>query len=216
MKKNIPLADGIEIGRSAGEGRGKGGCEGGVTKTGLITACFGQGEDLCEVDRAGDAIGVFRKELKVAEEKVFNIDGAVCRNLEANGGAPIPFLEFFFDGEEEILGLFLVDIEFAIPGDADGPDPVYFHAWKDLADEVANEFGEQEVFLLVGLVGGEMDQAGDSTGDLDEGVAVDFVGTGFRVENRQVDGFVEELREGVAGIDSERGQDGEDIPAEGF
>ena len=216
MKEDIPLADRFEISGSAGQGEGKGGREGRVAKAGLITARFAQGEDLCEVNGACDAIGIFRKELEVAEEKVFNIEGAIGGDFETDGGTPVPFLEFFLDGEEKILGFFLVDIELAISGDADGPDSVDFHSGKDFADKVTNEFGEEQVFLVGGLCGREMDEAWDSSGDLYEGVAVDFVGTWFGIENRQVDGFVKKLGERVTGIDGEGREDGEDVPAEGF
>ena len=38
----------------------------------------------------------------------------------------------------------------------------------------------------------------------------------FRVENDEIDRFIEKLGEGVAGIDGERGEDGEDIALEEF
>jgi len=216
VEQDVPLADGLEIGWSPGQGGGEGWGKGGVAQARLIAAGIGDSENLREVDRSGDAVGVLWEEVEVAEKKVFNFDRAVLGNLEADGGTTVSFLELLLDGEEKVLGFLLVDVEFAVPGDADGPGSVDFHPGEDFPDKMADQFGKQEEFLALGMGRGEVDQAGNTARDLNEGVAGGFLGTGFGVKNGQIDGFIQKLGKRVTGVDRERGENGEDIATEGF
>ena len=216
MEENVPLANGLEIGRSTREGGRQGRGEGGIAQSGLIATRLGEGENLGEIDRAGDAVGVIRKKLQMAEEEVFHFQRAIDRNLQADGGSAVSFLKFLLDGEEKILCLFLVDVEFAVAGDSDRPGPLDFHAGEDLPDEVADEFREEQELLLFRLGCGKMNQAWDAAGNLNEGVAGGLRRTGLRIEDRQVDGFIQELGKGMTGIHGEGGEDGENVPPEGF
>jgi hypothetical protein len=146
----------------------------------------------------------------------FDFDGAILCEFETNGGSSISLLEFFLDREEEVVGFFFVDIEFAVSGDPGGPGTVDFHAWENLGDEVADKFGEKDELPWVGAFSGEGNQAGNATGNLDEGVAGGFLVAGLRVKNDEIDRFIEKLGEGVARIYGERGEDGEDIALELF
>jgi hypothetical protein len=77
--------------------------------------------------------------MESAQKIIFDFHRAVLGNFKADGRTPVSFLEFLLDGEEEILGFFLVDIEFAVAGDTGGPSPHDFHAREDLADKVADQ-----------------------------------------------------------------------------
>ena len=92
--------------------------------------------------------------MKVAEEVGFHFHGAVETEFKANGRASVSFLEFFFNGEEEIVGLFLVNIEFAIAGNAGGPSTDELGSRKNFIDEVADEIGEEDKLFLGGILGG--------------------------------------------------------------
>lgn len=147
----------------------------------------------------------------MAEKVGFDFDGAILGQLETNGGAPIPFLEFLFDGQEKVVGLFLVNIELAVAGDAGGPGTVNLHPRKYFADKMANQFGKKNELPRVASVFGQGNKARDAARDLHESVAGGFLITRFRKKDDEVDRFVQELREGVAGIDGEGSEDGKNI-----
>ena len=127
--------------------------------------------------------------MEPTEEIVFDFDGAVLGNFEANGGAPVSFLQFLLNGEKKVLGFFFVDIKFAVAGDPGGPGPDDFHAGKDLADKVADQVGEEDEFAVIRVGRGQGEDPGDAAGHLDEGVAGGFLGPGLGVEDGEVDGF---------------------------
>jgi hypothetical protein len=146
----------------------------------------------------------------------FDFDRAILCEFKTNGGSSISLLEFFFDRKEEVVGFFFVDIELAVSGDPGGPGTVDFHAWENLGDEVADQFGEKDELPWVGAFSREGNQAGNATGNLDEGVAGGFLVAGFRVKNDKVDRFIEKLGKGVTGVDGEGGKNGENIALELF
>ena len=152
----------------------------------------------------------------MTQEVGFDFDGAILCELETNGGSSISLLEFFLDRQEEVVGFFFVDIELAVSGDPGGPGTMDFHAWENLGDEVADQFGEKDELPWVGAFSREGNQAGNATRNLDKGVTGGFLAAGFRVKNDKVDRFIEKLGKGVAGIDGERGEDWENVALEEF
>jgi len=152
----------------------------------------------------------------MAQEIGFDFDGAILCEFESNGCPSVSFLKFFLNGKEEVVGFFFVDIEFAIPSDSGGPGTVDFHAWENFCDEVADQFGEKDELSWVRAFPRKGNQAGNSARDLNEGVSGRFLVAGFRIKNDEVDRFIEKLGDGVAGVDSKRGENGEDITLEEF
>jgi hypothetical protein len=177
---------------------------------------LGQCEELCQVDRARDSVDVLVGKFKMSEEIGFDFNGAILCEFETNGGPSISLLEFFFDREEKVVGFLLVDIELAVSGDPGGPGTLDFHAWENLGDEVADQFGKKDELPWVRAFPREWNQAGNAAGNLDEGVAGGFLVAGFRVENNKVDRFIEKLGKGVTGVYGEWGKDGENIALELF
>jgi hypothetical protein len=78
--------------------------------------------------------------MQMSEEIGFNFNRAVPSQFKSDSGSAVSFLKLFFDCEEEVMGLFLVDVEFTIAGDAGGPRAMNFHSWKDLAHKVSDKF----------------------------------------------------------------------------
>jgi hypothetical protein len=115
----------------------------------------------------------------MTEEVGFDFDGAILCEFKSNGRSSVSFLEFFLDGQEEVVGFFFVDIEFAVPGDSCGPGAVDFHAWKNFRDEVTDQFGEKDELPWVGAFPRKGNQAWNSARDLDEGVTGGFLMAGF-------------------------------------
>jgi hypothetical protein len=114
------------------------------------------------------------------------------------------------------VGFLFVDIELAVSGDPGGQGTIDFHAWENLGDEEADQFGEKDEFPWVGAFSREGNQAGNATRNLDKGVAGGFLVAGFRVKNDKVDRFIEKLGKRVTGVDCEGGKDGENIALELF
>jgi len=126
----------------------------------------------------------------MAEKVGFDFDGAILGQLETNGGAPISFLQLLLDRQEEVVGLFLVNIELAVAGDAGGPGTVNLHPRKYLADKMANQFGKKNELPRVASVFGQGNKARDAARDLHESVAGGFLITRFRKKDDEVDRFV--------------------------
>ena len=146
---------------------------------GMAPTFFGEGEELGEIEGPSDPINIVRRKLEVTEKVGFHFCGAIEAEFETNGCSAVSFLELFFDGEEEVVGFFFVDIEFAVSGDPGRPSAVDFHAWKNLGDEVADQFGKKDELSRVGAFPREGNQAGNAARNLDEGVSGRFLMAGL-------------------------------------
>jgi hypothetical protein len=125
--------------------------------------------------------------MEVTEEVGFHFDRAIEAELESDGGATVSFLEFFFDSEEEVMGFFFVDIEFAIAGDAGGPSSDDFGSWENFTNEVADEIGEEDKLFLGGILGRQGNEAGNSSWDLNEGMSGRFLVAWFGMKDDEID-----------------------------
>jgi len=183
MQENVVLADCLKAApgglKRGWEGRG----EEGIVEVGEAAAWLGKSEELSQIDGSRDTINVFVRELEMTEEVGFDFDRAILCEFETNGSSSISLLEFFLDRQEQVVGFFLVDIELAVSGDSGGPGTVDFHAWENLGDEVADQFGKKDELPWVGAISGKRNEAGNSAGNLDKGVAGGFLLAGFRVKN---------------------------------
>jgi hypothetical protein len=115
----------------------------------------------------------------MTQEVGFDFDGAILCEFESNGCPTIPFLEFFFDRQQEVLRFLFVDIKLAVSGDPGRPGTVDFHAWENFRDEVTDQFGKKDKLPWVGAFPRKGNQAGNSARDLDEGVSGRFLVAGF-------------------------------------
>jgi hypothetical protein len=177
---------------------------------------FSQSKELGQIHGAWDAIDIFGGKMEMPEKIGFNFDWAVAGQFKSNGGPAISFLELLFDCEEEVMGFFLINVEFAIAGDARGPGSMNIHSWKDLPHEVSDKFGEKYEFAGVTTFAGEWDESGNTTGNLDEGVSGGFLVTGFGIEDDEVNGFIKKLGKGVTGVYGEGSEDRQNVALEQF
>ena len=183
---------------------------------GQAAAGFSQSKKLGQIHGAWNAIDIFGCEMEMPKEIGFNLDRAVAGEFKSNGGSAISFLELLFDCEEEVMGFFLIDVEFAIAGDAGGPGAMNIHSWKNLPHKVSDKFGEKDKFTGVTAFTGEWDEAGNAAGNLDEGVPGGFLVTGFGIENDEVNGFIKKLGKGVTGVYGEGSEDRQNVALEQF
>ena len=73
------------------------------------------------------------------------------------------------------MGFFFVNIEFAVAGDAGGPSSDDLGSGENFTDEIAYEIGEEDKLLLGGILGGQGNEAGNSSWDLNKGMAGRFL-----------------------------------------
>ena len=138
MEEDVVLSDGLEVVRGKAERRGNGGIEKWVMKIRMTPSGLRQSEELGEVDRTGDPIDVFRCQVKMGEQIQFNFRRAIFRQFKPHGSSPVSFLELFLNGQEKVMGFFLVDIEVAVTSDAGGPSPLDGHPGEDLLNKIPN------------------------------------------------------------------------------
>jgi len=125
--------------------------------------------------------------MEVTEEVGFHFHWAVEAELESDGRASVSFLKFFFNGEEEIVSFFFVNIEFAVAGDAGGPSSDDLGSWENFTDEVADEIGEKDKLFLGGILGRQGNEPRNSSWDLNKGMSGRFLVAWFCVKDDKVD-----------------------------
>lgn len=187
MEEDVVLPDGIEGAGGGCERRGDGGGEERIVEVRKAATRFSQGKYLGEIDGARHAVDILVGKVQMAEEIGFDFDGAILGEFKTNGGAPIPFLEFLFDGQEKVVGLFLVNIELAVASDAGGPGTMNLHSGEHFADKVADQFRKKNEIFRVASVLRKRNEAGNAAGNLNEGVAGGFWMTRFRKKDDEVD-----------------------------
>lgn len=190
MKEDVVLSDGIEVVWGQVERRGNRWIEKWVMEVRMTPSGFRQSEELGEVDRARHPIDVFRCQMKMGQQIRFNFCRTIFRQFKPHGSSTVSFLELLLNGQEKVVGFFLVDIEVAVAGDAGGPSPLDVHPGKDLLNKIPNQFGKKHKFPGLGFLRREGDEPRDATGNLNKGMAEDFALRGFRVKDRKIHRFV--------------------------
>ena len=99
-------------------------------------------------------------------------------------------MELLFNGQEKVVGFFLVDIEVTVAGDAGGPSPLNVHPGEDLLDKITNQFGKKNEFPGIGFLRRKGDESGNAAGNLNKSVSEDFAWRGFGIENGKIHRFV--------------------------
>ena len=171
----------------------------------------GDGHEPHEVERPIDAVDVLFFEVEDFAEAADEFFGDVL-HFEADGVAAVELAEFVFDGAQEVAGFFLVDVEVAVARDAEHVGAMDFDAVEEAADMGLHEVAEEDEVLAVAVFFGEGQEAREDARDLHDG---EIGGEVFALQfDEEVEAFVEELREGVRGVDGQRGEDGEDFAFE--
>ena len=210
MNEDIALADDREEIIGTAKGRGDGGDERFIAEFwGVIT--FTDCHEAHRVQRAIDQVEIILLEVESFEEELGDFGGASVIEFEANGGAFSSIMEFVFDRLEEVAGVGFVDIELTISGDAEVPESENFCTWKEIGEVMADEVAEVDEIAAI-VFAGEANEAREDAWDLDYGEASIGVAVAFDFElDDDIEGLVEELGEGVRGIDAEGGEDWADI-----
>ena len=125
----------------------------------------------------------------------------------------------FFQRDEQIVRLILLNFHVGVAGDAEGVRGDNFHAGEQSAEVIHNDLLHPHKFLhgrgqqFIGVERVEWHKAGQGAGYFDPcktGTAV----VGVANDHGQIHAQVGDVREGVAGVKGQWGQHGEDFPLE--
>jgi hypothetical protein len=147
-------------------------------------------------------------DLQLADQEVQDLAVDGLLDLQAHRRAEAAPHQFLLQRLEEVLGVVLLDLQVLVAGDAEGVALQDLHAREEFL-----QVGGDDVLDGDEAARGGLQEAGEQRGDLDAGeVAV----PGDRVahDDREVQGEARDVREGVRGVDGERGEDREDLVAE--
>lgn len=217
MQEVVALGDLLEEGLVAFEvGVGVGG-KGFEFKVGPVDEVVGAHKPR-HIEWTIDGVDVDGVEFEGLEE-LFQENGVrALRDFETNRGAFLAVEEFFFNFTEEILNFFFIKVEVAVASDAEGDRGANAITGKEVAHVLLNDITEGNVDFGVPAPGGiDADDAGKDPGNgNDRHEALN--GTGFGVIDRgeNIEGLVDELGEGVGGVNCEGSKDREDLLGEVF
>ena len=162
------------------------------------------GDDAVEVNRSvGEVDLVFVEPELPSQEGHQPLRGAGL-DLQADRVSLAPVLQGFGDLLEQVVRLFLVDVELTVAGDAESRPPGHLVPFEELAEIVGDDSGEgHEVHRIPVGVGQPQNPRQDprNGNDADGGGAV-------RLKHHPVaESLVEDPWKGVGGIDCDRGED---------
>ncbi len=163
-------------------------------------------------ERTIEAVKIGLGQIEKFEEQLAKIARAIGFHFQAHGIAPAGAPQFLLDAAEQIIRLFFVDVEVAVPGDAKGVHAIEDQTREEIGDVVLDEGGEVDVIprLVFLAPARHEDEAGQDARHLHDGVEQFARFVGARA-HEEVVALVQELGERVAGIDRQRGEHREDF-----
>ena len=158
-----------------------------------------------------------RIELERAHELRERVGRGLARDLEPHGGAALATAKLLLDRLEEVLGLFLVDLEVEVARDAEDVDALEPHAREDGPDVPGDEVLEEHERVLrrspSALSARHLDEAREHHRHLHDAEARLALALA-REHHAEVQALVANVRERVARVDRDRRQDREDLVVE--
>ncbi len=167
-------------------------------------------EEAGEVQRAGQRVHLCLGDLQLADQQVQHLAVDGLLDLQADRRAEAAPHEFLLQGLEEVLGVVLLDLQVLVAGDPEGVVLQDLHAREQLFQVVG---GRDDVLDGDVAARGGLQEAGEQRRHLDARevlVAADRVA----YDDGQVQGEAGDVREGVRGVDGQRGEDREDLVPE--
>jgi hypothetical protein len=162
-----------------------------------------------EVDRPVHAVEVFLAQVELREEVVRDLLRAVVGDLEPHLVAELAVRKLAAQRGAQVLDLLLVHEQLAVARDAELVAVDHLHAGEELRDVGVQHRGqEHEIVLGVGFLARQPDdprQHARRLHDGDAGIAAECV-LAFQLDG-EVQALVQHAREGVRGVEADRGQD---------
>src|SRR3984893_5465220 len=149
-------------------------------------------------------------QLEKFEQQIAKIFRTVCCDIQAAGIATTRAPQFLFDGAEQILRFFVVDIKVAVTGNAKRMNAFENKAGEQFGDVVLDQIGKINVSPRLIFPTRQSNQTWNHARDLDDGMQRFATTLRFR-PHEQVVALIQELRKRMTGIDRERRQHGEDF-----
>ena len=165
-------------------------------------------EEAGEVQGAGQRVHLGLGDLQLPYQQVEYVPVDGLLDLQAHRRSEAAPHEFLLQGLEEVLGVVLLDLQVLVPGDAERVVLQDLHAREQLLQVGRDDVLDGDVAARGGL-----QEAGEQRRDLD---AREVAVAGDRVphDDGEVQRQAGDVREGVRGVDRQRGQDREDLVAE--
>jgi hypothetical protein len=160
-----------------------------------------------QIDRPGDTKEVALGEVEVAEQELGHRFRAVVGDLEADGITKVSLRQFALDLGAQILDRFFVDEQVAVARDAELVAAKDFHAGEQFVDELMQDRRqEDEAVFAVAEFAWQPDDARQDAWRLHDGrVRAAPEGIAPFEFDGKVEALVEHAREGVRGVEADRG-----------
>ncbi len=213
MEQDVVLTKLVEdVGGLAAEVERFGG-EGGELEVGAAHVAVEEHETR-EVDGAFAAQDLVLFQLKVDAEALDDLGIGGGFDFQADGVALAAIVELDADGFQQGAGLFLLEVEVGVAGDAEGGVAQDLVAAVHAAEVLGDEVLEQQVIeFAVGR--GQADEAGQRAGD---GNHAEDLGAGAAAlgaeQQGETESLVEDAGKGVSGVNGDGGQEGIDLALE--
>ncbi len=162
-----------------------------------------------QVERRGDAEDALAADLELGGQQLDDVVVHVGFDLEAQGLAEAASSELHFDGDEEVVGLVLLEGQVGVAGDPEGVVVPDRHAGEERVEVGGDDLLERHEALAVG----HDDEAGQRGRDLDPGDAA-LVRRRVLDLDDEVEREVGDVGERVPRVDGEGGEDGVDLAVE--
>ncbi|CAM5359665.1 hypothetical protein SBADM41S_04542 [Streptomyces badius] len=162
------------------------------------------GEQPGQVERPGQRVDLRLGHLQLADQQVQHVRVDGLLDLQPDRRAEAAAHELLLQCLEQVLRVVLLDLQVLVPGDPEHVVRQHLHPREQLLQVRRDDVLDRDVPL-----GRRLQEAGQQRRDLDPGevaVAADRVAD----DDGEVEGEPGDVREGVRGVDGQRGQDGED------
>ena len=178
----------------------------------------GQAVDLeqpCQVEHSGDADDVGGVQVEGRGQELLDLDGGVVLDLQTHGGAAAALADLLLDGLEQVFDFVVVDFDVAVARQAEGGVLAQEHARKEVRQVHSDDGFERRENMTRrrSRFGRQRHEPRQHGRRLDDGEQL-FLVAGPAQHHREVERLVEEVREGVAGVDGQRRQHRENLALE--
>ena len=169
---------------------------------------FQNGHKATRSDRALDGVKVMGLEPQRGQQFPPDLLGAIGADLQPDGLSLAPIVQLGLHRHPHIGDLLLVDVEFAVAGDAEGPPGLHLGDTEETGQIGSDEIGQENRVPLT-VRAGQPHQVGQHARHLDDGQTGGSRITAIRSANPrdEVQRLVEQLRERMRGIHRQRSQD---------
>jgi hypothetical protein len=165
---------------------------------------FVNGHQPRRVERAVDQVQIVLCQAQRAQQGLADCFGAIVIGFQADGVAFAAVVQFFFNGLEQIAAVLFVDVKLAVARDAKMPVAEDARAGKQIPQEMAHDLAQKNV-IAPSVGARQFHHRRQNARRLHDGQMAQVFRAGLHLQlHDDVERFVEQLREGMVGIDGQR------------